>query len=187
MASDFPEGNRIQTFNSGSLVPHDTFMNEFQDQVRAMTGPRKYDLTLNGQGAGLSGTSWAWNHAGGFWDNASSANELLSFPIMLYAGQVITEIEIQISGAVGSTAGAADFAYGARGIAQTTAALTGATGNFWDTGGVGTLSILTSTSAHAQLPKTVADDALYYIYIAGPTNASAARIYDVQVAAQFGN
>jgi hypothetical protein len=174
------EGDRIwDSATDGDISSAD--MNELHDQLKAMMGPRKYDLTMSATDV-LGDT--------GAWDNQGNANETIVFPIPLYSGQVVTEIELYVSGAAGSTAGTAQLAYGARGAAMTKVDLTGcsAADNFWDTGGVGTLVVLTSTSAgHAQLPKTIADDNIYYLLINGPTNASDARLYDVQITAQFGN
>ena len=62
-----------------------------------------------------------------------------------------------------------------------------ATGNFWDTGGVGFGSVSKLTLTAAPLPYVVAADEIYYIYIAGPTSAHAVRLWDVQFTSQFGN
>lgn len=184
------EGDRIwDSATDGDVASAD--FNELHDQLKAMLGPRQYNLTADGGPGAVPGSAayFRWQYATGDWisDAGSAANAGIKFPITLYAGQVITDIRVRISGAVGALNGTAVLAYGASEAALTTTALVGATGNFWDTGGSAVGNAISLTLSAAPLPLTVADDSQYFLYLVGPSNVTTSEIWDVQITAQFGN
>ena len=162
-------------------------INDMQNQLALIHNETTTNITTNGNGPTRDHNfDFAWNAVGGYWENAGVANNLIVFPIILPAGHVLTGIQAEVSGATGATAGTAMFGYTTKGGGPTEVALVGAAGNFWDTAGTayGNALTLTYTIAQAQLPKTITNGVLYYVYFSGPTSGHAAYIWNVEIAHQ---
>jgi hypothetical protein len=176
--------------------------NELADQLKGMLGPRQYVLFPYGfQDSG----NGAWNAWEFIFDVAGvdhryhrcanvggAANQIIWFPLRVYAGQVITEIEVAYAGdSAAAQNGGFHLRYGERGADNDDLSKSITAASPWNTGGANWANKVIDTVSNAPLPLTVLDDYYYAIRIesaddtggGGKTNL----IFDVRVTLQFGN
>jgi hypothetical protein len=191
----YAEGNRVVDFALGTLITHDTYLNEQQDQLKGMLGPLRRDLVTLGKNASVTaGDDWDYVSGGGgnwYWEAVVTASVNLIVPVSLRVGQVITEVGCTVSGAAGSLGGQCSFYYGDP-VAGLTAFDMDGVANCWDTGGVGVTTDYVDTGA--PFPYTTVEDGsnrphiMWFRFQAG-TNANThpCRLRRVWIEAQFGN
>jgi len=110
-------------------------------------------------------------------------------PVQLYYGQVIVELECEVSGTNNLLNGDIYFKIEQRGAAATNIDMSGGLANPWDTGAVATPVVYTITTAHASLPHIVQPHYYYSFLFLGPSNIIGlpgdARIFDYRVKTQL--
>jgi len=178
------EGNEVWlSAKNGSVNFED--MNELQSQLKGMLGPR--DLLLFPAGYEGQITGWEWDNTFDYLEAATNDNAVWIVPIPVYAGQKLTEVEVQVTGTNASTGGALYFAEKIRGGTTVTSEQIDSGGNVYRcASGVAYANVVTYTKS---LSITCQADRYYFLWLEAGSDASTedCRIWWYHVKAQFGN
>jgi hypothetical protein len=184
------EDSRVMTFAQDSEVPHDTYLNEIQDQLRGTHKTLQVCIDSHAFDEHDAGTGWHYDTSNKYFET-TAVGQTMFVGVPLREGQKITQVDISLYGSTTGASGAGAIYLKKRQLITGTgnASLNAAssvqqiggstpwsTNSLWDRITVSGLSYVIDT------------DYSYFFEITGPTaGAYTARWADFIVTAQFGN
>jgi hypothetical protein len=188
----YVEDARVVTFAADTLIAHDTYLNEQQDQLRGVLKARRLDVTP--LFIPKSGDTWVYQYTGAagldwYWV-CSSASQRMQAVLPLREGEKIVDIDVIYQDS--STAGGEIALYSKQRIAVGSAAALNASvhvadldvlpvGDPWNQGGANYYRVRTAVNV------VVAADYQYSIWVQSSTNAGGDTFIAAIVNPQFGN
>ena len=184
------EGNRVYDAATGGRI-YAADLDEVQDQLKAMLGPRWVNLTFSPTYDDPDSTDWYVVVGNEKYLTSSTSGDSIIWPIKLPVGCVITGVEVEVTGHTDSINGyLALLGYGVgdnlggSDVLIEDEDITNGVTNVFDTGGTAYSNVVTYSTLSG--PITIVDDVIYYIQ-AAPTSAHEVRIWNVKVQYQYGN
>lgn len=179
MTTYLAEGDRVETFSSNSLIRHNTYLNEIQDQLRAMLGP----LYMSGAVASASydvssGNHWYYIGTPYLWESTGHAEPLIMPFGPLRTGQKIDNLTVHILGT--GAGGTIKFRNQSINPAPAIIDIGNAGADPWDNAGAMTEKTISGT------PYIITSHKYFFIEFT-PNSGASSKIAGFSFTAQFGN
>ena len=162
-----------------------TYLNETQDQEKAMFGPR---IVRGFPAQMFGGDAWTANFTNSIISsgdiNCAAAGAVMHIPFQLREGEKVVSATVIVSST--QNGGSLELAYGTIGSAASTQDITGATANPWNT----TIDNFANAATYTYNATTyiIGTDADYVtLYLVGPGGTGVASLWDAYLTVQFGN
>ncbi|MHC4620183.1 MAG: hypothetical protein ACYTEQ_20750 [Planctomycetota bacterium] len=191
------EDARVATMAVDSAVAHDTFLNEWQDQVRGMV--KTLDLDITSLFHADWGDSWAPDYATGganspgFRSDAAAGAQLTWAQLPLRVGQKITQVDITYQGITQNGGSMALYKQEMRAVGNGASPDAGAPSSLYDIGENAANPWNPTANPNnwhrVQTATSVIIESGWRYYIGIEKSAAAAihRVSQVYISAQFGN